>query len=115
MQMLLNGGTYGGRRYLKEETIEAFTKRVPGSKRRALGFDMKNLEVDADLQLSELASEETYGHTGFTGTCVWIDPESELVFVFLSNRTYPSARSNELSKLEIRERIHTLIYKAINS
>lgn len=114
MQMLLNGGTYGGTCYLDESTITDFTTRVPGSKRRALGFDMKNLEEGADLQLSELASDQTYGHTGFTGTCVWVDPESELVFVFLSNRTYPSARTNKLSKLEIRERIHTLIYKSFN-
>ena len=115
MQMLLNGGTYGGEQYLKKRSVDLFTTRVTRSKRRGLGFDMKNLEPDADLHMSELASDRTYGHTGFTGTCVWADPEHDLIFVFLSNRTYPEARNNKLSKLEIRERIHTLIYKSINS
>ena len=115
MQMLLNGGEYGGKKYLTSETIGQFTTRVTNSKRRALGFDMKNLETDADLYMSELASDRTFGHTGFTGTCVWVDPEHDLIFVFLSNRTYPSARNNKLGKLEIRERIHTLIYKSLKS
>ena len=115
MQMLLNDGTYGGTRYIDRETVRLFTTRVPNSKRRGLGFDMKNLEHDADLHTSELASDRTFGHTGFTGTCVWADPEHELIYVFLSNRTYPSSRNNKLSKLEIRERIHTLIYESINS
>ena len=112
-QMLLNGGEYGGKEYLEKSTIDKFTTRVPGSKRRALGFDMKNLETDASLAMAAEASENTYGHTGFTGTCVWADPDEDLIFVFLSNRTFPSARSNKLNKLEIRERIHSVVYSSI--
>ena len=112
-QMVLNGGTYGGTEYVKSRSINEFTTRVPGSKRRALGFDMKNLEEDASLAMAEEASSQTYGHTGFTGTCVWVDPDEELVFIFLSNRTFPSARNNKLNKLEIRERVHSVIYSSI--
>jgi len=113
MQMLLNGGSYGGEQYLDPESISKFAHRVPNSTRRGLGFDMKELNPNRDIHTSELASDLTYGHTGFTGTCVWNDPENDMIFVFLSNRTYPSSRNNKLNKMEIRERIHTVIYKSM--
>ncbi len=115
MQMLLNGGSYGGEQYLKTESIAKFAHRVPNSTRRGMGFDMKELNPNRNINTSELASDRTYGHTGFTGTCIWNDPDNDMIFVFLSNRTYPSARNNKLNKLEIRERIHTLIYKSMRS
>jgi beta-glucosidase-like glycosyl hydrolase/CubicO group peptidase (beta-lactamase class C family) len=115
MQMLLNGGTYGGSQFLEESTIEHFTQRVPESSRRAIGFDMKELNSNRKNLTSPEASSSTYGHTGFTGTCVWNDPEHDLVYVFLSNRTFPTMRNNKMNKLEFRERIHTLIYHAIES
>ena len=75
---------------------------------------MKQLNPARNLNMSYLASELTYGHTGFTGTCVWADPEDDLIFVFLSNRTYPSMRNTRLNRLEIRPRMHTAAYLAIN-
>jgi len=113
MQMLMNGGSYGGRKYLNPETIDFFATRVPGSTRRGLGFDMKDLNSANEIHTAMSASSDTYGHTGFTGTCVWNDPDEELVFVFLSNRTYPSSRYNTLAKLNIRERVHQAIYNSI--
>jgi CubicO group peptidase (beta-lactamase class C family) len=63
--------------------------------------------------MSAQASESTFGHTGFTGTCTWVDPEHNLVYVFLSNRTYPSMHNNRLEKMDTRQRIQGMIYKAI--
>jgi len=115
MQMLLNGGSYGGEQYLDPSSIATFAHRVPNSTRRGMGFDMKELNPNRVLHTSPLASDGTYGHTGFTGTCIWNDPENDMIFIFLSNRTYPSSRNNKLNKLEIRERIHTLIYQSMGA
>jgi CubicO group peptidase (beta-lactamase class C family) len=112
MQMLLNNGYYGGKRYLSPEVIHTFTRRIEGSTRRAIGFDMKELNPDRRTFTSELASDFTYGHTGFTGIGVWNDPVHELTYIFLSNRTYPNSRNNKLSKERIRERIHDLVYRS---
>ena len=113
MQMFLQGGFYGGRRYLREETVREFTTRHPRSTRRGIGFDMFQLDRRFAMNLSPLASKQTFGHTGFTGTCTWADPENNIVYVFLSNRTYPSMKNNKLNKMEIRPRIQTAIYSAI--
>lgn len=108
-QMLLNGGTYGGMQYLKPETVELFTARQSNVSRRGLGFDRAEAGGGYPCRL---ASPSTYGHTGYTGTCVWTDPKEKLVYVFLSNRVYPSA-SNKLNSLRIRPRIQDAIYAAI--
>ncbi|MEJ6980421.1 serine hydrolase [Pedobacter sp. P351] len=108
-QMLLNGGTYGGVQYFKPETVELFTARQSNVSRRGLGFD--RAEAGGGYP-SRLASSSTFGHTGYTGTCVWTDPKEKLVYVFLSNRVYPSA-SNKLNSLRIRPRIQDAIYAAI--
>ncbi len=112
MQMLLQGGHYGGHRYLAESTIREFTTRHPRSRRRALGFDMFQLDGRYDPNFSPLASKSTFGHTGFTGTCVWADPENQIIYVFLSNRTYPRQSNFKLNKMEIRPRIQTIVYHA---
>ncbi|MEO1714329.1 MAG: serine hydrolase, partial [Bacteroidota bacterium] len=114
MQMLLNKGYYGGERFLEEETVEQFTKRCPDCLRRGIGFDMKQLDPDIVLNMSSLASDRTFGHLGFTGTCVWVDPDEELIYIFLSNRTYPSMKNNKLGKLNTRPLIHRAIYEAID-
>ncbi|MEM1217588.1 MAG: glycoside hydrolase family 3 N-terminal domain-containing protein [Bacteroidota bacterium] len=114
MQMLLNKGYYGGERFLEEKTVEQFTKRCPDCLRRGIGFDMKQLDPDIVLNMSSLASERTFGHLGFTGTCVWVDPDEELIYIFLSNRTYPSMKNNKLGKLNTRPLIHRAIYEAID-
>ena len=112
MQMILNKGEYGGNRYLKESTIEKFTSRNSSSTRRGLGFDMKELNPVKPLNISEYASEKAFGHYGFTGTSVWMDPEYDLLMIFLCNRTFPSMENNILTKEAYRSRIQTAIYKS---
>ncbi|MBP7821483.1 MAG: serine hydrolase [Saprospiraceae bacterium] len=113
MQMLLNGGYYAGVRYFKEQTVKLFTIRGQGSSRRGIGFDMKELNKSKSQNVSERASIHTFGHLGFTGTCVWADPDEQLIFIFLSNRTYPSMNNNKLNSEDIRPRIQSLVYDAI--
>ena len=115
MQMLLQEGYYGGQRYLKQETVGRFTTRYSKSTRRGIGFDMLELDQSREPNLSTLASPKTFGHLGFTGTSVWADPEHDLIYVFLSNRTYPSMRNNRLVKMDIRPRIQSLAYKAMKA
>jgi beta-glucosidase-like glycosyl hydrolase/CubicO group peptidase (beta-lactamase class C family) len=113
MQMLLNEGTYGGEQFLRAETVSKFTTRGAGVTRRGLGFDMKELDPRRESNLPHRASERTFGHTGFTGTCVWADPESGLIYIFLSNRTYPSMQNQKLNNADIRNRIFEAVYAAI--
>lgn len=110
-QMLLNRGSYGGVQYFKPETIDMFTAKQSSVSRRGLGFDRWDPKSKKGFP-SKLASSETYGHTGYTGTCVWVDPKYNLVYIFLSNRVNPIV-TDKLSKLNIRERIQDVVYKAI--
>ncbi|RCH55579.1 beta-N-acetylglucosaminidase [Mucilaginibacter hurinus] len=110
-QMLLNRGTYGGVQYFQPATVEQFTAKQSAVSRRGLGFDRWD-PIETRNYPSSMASELTYGHTGYTGTCVWVDPKYNLVYVFLSNRVYPKV-SNRLSSLQIRPRIQDVVYKAI--
>ena len=108
-QMWLNGGEYGGERLLQAETVKLFTERASGH--RGLGFDMPPRM--APYLIAESASLRTFGHTGFTGTCIWVDPEHELVFVFLSNRIHPSIANNRINDLRVRQRVHQVVYRAL--
>lgn len=110
-QMLLNGGSYGGNQYFKPETVAQFTAKQSDVSRRGLGFDRWDPVVSKHYP-SALASPETYGHTGYTGTCVWVDPKSQLVYIFLSNRVYPKD-SQLLVSRRIRPRIQDVVYEAI--
>ena len=110
-QMMLNRGTYGGVEYIKPATVEKFTAKQSNVSRRGLGFDRWDPVPDHHYP-SKLASTEAYGHTGFTGTCVWVDPKYNLVYIFLSNRVHPNV-SSKLSSLNIRPRIQDVIYEAI--
>ena len=110
-QMVLNGGSYGGKEYLKSEIVKMFTAKYSDNSRRGLGFDRWDPNVSLGYP-SKLASPETFGHTGYTGTCVWVDPKSNLVYVFLSNRVNPKV-SDKLSQLKIRGRIQDAVYEAI--
>lgn len=114
-QMLLNGGEFNGRRYLKPATIELFTAYQSGSSRRGYGFDKpeKDNKIRKDPYPSELASPGTFGHTGFTGTCVWVDPKYDLVYIFLSNRVYPTRNNPRLSALGVRGKVQDAIYRAL--
>lgn len=110
-QMLLQEGTYGGLSYFKPETVRQFTAKQFASSRRGLGWDKPEFG-EWNSPASRYASPRTFGHTGFTGTCLWIDPEFNLVYIFLSNRVFPD-RSDKLIQTNIRSRIQDVIYKAI--
>jgi CubicO group peptidase (beta-lactamase class C family) len=114
-QMLLDGGKFNGERFLKEETIKKFTAYGSEDSRRALGFDKpeKDNETRKEPYPSLLASPQTFGHTGFTGTCVWVDPKYDLVYIFLSNRVNPTRNNPLLSQLLIRGKIQDAIIEAI--
>lgn len=116
MWMLLQGGTYGGHRYLSEEVVREFTKcqfcKPDGSgNRRALGFDRRTLNGSGPT--CDCVSYASFGHTGFTGTMAWADPESGLIYVFLSNRVHPSAEKNRLAQLNIRTRVQEVVHAAV--
>ena len=111
-QMLLNKGVYGGQRFFKEKTVTYFTSSQHGN-HRSLGFDRPRKRRMPSVARS--ASLETYGHTGFTGTCVWVDPKEDLVFIFLSNRIHPDVRNRKLFRKKIRGAIHQVVYDALNT
>lgn len=115
MQMLLNKGSYGGIQFFKPEIVDKFTSRHPQSTRRGYGFDMKEQDKNRKLNVSSYAPASVFGHTGFTGTATWADPENNLIYTFCSNRTYPSSKNIKLSKYKIRENIQTVIYKSMQS
>ncbi len=117
MQMLLQKGYYGGRQYIRPETVEQFTKQqFPlNENRRGIGFD-KPLPDDRDKgPTCESATLQSFGHSGFTGTYVWADPEYNLVYIFLSNRINPTAKNMKLIKMDTRTKIQQIIYDAIET
>jgi len=111
MQMNLQNGMYGGQKYLMPASLSEFTKKQFDKNRRGLGWDKP--EPSGNGPTSDFASSNTFGHTGFTGTAVWVDPDENLVYVFLSNRVYPDAGNNKLIRNNIRTRIQDAIYRAI--
>ncbi len=113
MQLLLNNGYYGGKRYLEAVTIQNFTRRHPNCTRRGIGFDMRELNTAKDTNISIKSSRNTFGHLGFTGTSAWADPDHNLIYVFLSNRTYPSMNNYKLNKEDYRPKIQTVIYESM--
>ncbi|RYY60204.1 MAG: serine hydrolase [Chitinophagaceae bacterium] len=114
-QMLLNGGELNGMRFFDPATIALFTSYQTDISRRGLGFDKpeKDNATRRDPYPSSSASPATYGHTGFTGTCVWVDPTVKLIYIFLSNRVYPTRDDNKLSQLNIRPKIQEALYRAL--
>ncbi|MCK0190561.1 serine hydrolase [Arenibacter sp. F20364] len=119
MQMYMNYGSYGGRRYISEATVREFTKvQYPENEnRRGLIFDkpdLNNQELTlADSYPAPSASPDSFGHSGFTGTFVWADPKTQLVYIFLSNRVYPSRTHSNISKYNIRSAVQQVFYDAI--
>ncbi|SNY99610.1 glycoside hydrolase family 3 N-terminal domain-containing protein [Flagellimonas pacifica] len=113
MQMYLQGGLYGGKRFLNERTIKKFNTCYFCHKdvRRGVGFDKPQLKEKGPT--CGCVSRKSFGHSGFTGTYTWADPDEELVYVFLSNRTYPSASNTLLVKSGLRTRIQQAIYDSI--
>ena len=113
LQLYLNQGSYGGEQYLSKETCRLFTQSKSLTCRRGLGFDKPVTGGGKASPCGSLAPASVYGHTGFTGTCFWVDPDNNLLYIFLSNRVNPTRANNKLGSLDIRTRIQDAIYKAI--
>lgn len=114
MQLYLQKGNYGGRQYFSQKTFDEFNTAhyIKEGNRRGIGFDKPQLPGQAGPTCN-CVSVQSFGHTGFTGTMAWADPETEIVYIFLSNRTFPDATVNTLSKENIREDIQKVIQEAI--
>lgn len=110
-QMWLNKGRYGGIQFFKPETIDFFTAKQYSDSRRGLGWDKPIASDWTNSPVSMYASAKTFGHTGFTGTCIWMDPEFNLVYIFLSNRVNPDMNNNKIANF--RPRIQEVIYQSI--
>jgi CubicO group peptidase (beta-lactamase class C family) len=108
MQMLLNRGIYGGVRYLADSTVQRFTRPQDSSGSRALGWDVKSKEGSS---AGDLFSMSSFGHLGFTGTSVWVDPERNLFVVFLTNRVHPTRANNKISN--VRPALHDAVMSAL--
>lgn len=115
MQMLLNKGEYTGKRYLKPGTIDLFTKQAyeDSDNRRALIFDRPDPSKGESGPAALGASLRSYGHSGFTGTYAWVDPEHDLIFIFLSNRVFPDASNKKLSASNLRTLLMQVAYDAM--
>lgn len=113
MQMFLQNGNYGNHQFISKETFNKFNTcyYCKDDNRRGVGFDKPQLGERGPT--CGCVSMTSFGHTGFTGTMAWADPEKEIVYVFLSNRTYPEATTNVLSRENIRENIQKIIYESI--
>lgn len=108
LQMLLNGGTYAGQKFLDPSTVNLFTGKQYEGSRKGLGWDKPAHGHSSPA--SQYASDSAYGHTGFTGTCIWADPKYNLTYIFLSNRVYPTAANVKLATMNIRTDIADIIY-----
>lgn len=117
LQMLLQNGEYGGKKYLKASTVEEFTRQQfpKNDNRRGLGFDKPIPNQTKSIHCSAAVSPKSYGHSGFTGTFVWVDPEYQLIYIFLSNRTFPNEKNSKLNDLDIRTRIQDELYEIIKN
>ena len=113
LQMYLNYGTYGGERYIDSTTIVKFTSVIKEGNRRGLGFDKPVLDPDVSGPTCKEASPSSYGHSGFTGTLVWMDPEYDLLYIFLSNRIHPNQYNKQLIKTDVRTKIQSAIYRSL--
>jgi len=113
LQMNLQKGQYGEQRILNPMTVPFFTQTLSSRSFRALGWDKPNPDNPNSVYMAPQASPRSFGHTGFTGNVVWVDPDQELIFVFLSNRIYPTAGNNSINTSKLRRRIHEVIYSAV--
>lgn len=113
-QMWLNNGSYGGEQILSPETVHRFMTEKSATSRRGLGFDKPDMKEPEKSPTALEASASTVGHLGFTGTCFWIDPEQQLIYIFLCNRVYPSRTHNALSELNTRPELFSVIYQSID-
>jgi beta-glucosidase-like glycosyl hydrolase/CubicO group peptidase (beta-lactamase class C family) len=115
-EMLLNDGVYKNKIYLSKKTVRLFTSYYfkPNECRRGLGFD-KPADRSVKSPCSKYASPSSYGHSGFTGTFIWIDPQYDLVYIFLSNRVNPDAENKKIIQMNTRTNIQDVIYQYIKN
>ncbi|MCQ2289255.1 MAG: serine hydrolase [Muribaculaceae bacterium] len=113
LQMWLNGGTYGGQRFYSEETVNVFATSKSPNSHRGLGFDKPVVGNPDASNTCEEATPETFGHTGFTGTCFWVDPANDMFYIFLSNRVSPTRSNPNFGRISARSHIQSLIYKSL--
>lgn len=113
-QLFLDKGFYQGKRYLSESTCTLFTTKKSKISRRGLGFDKPNADANQSSACLKTVPIETFGHTGFTGSCAWADPKNNLVFVLTCNRTYPKQYPNKLAEYDIRNRMQQAIYDSLD-
>jgi CubicO group peptidase (beta-lactamase class C family) len=113
MQLFLNNGEYAGMQFFSEKIRTDFTRAQYPGNRRGVGFDRPNASGGGTCD--ELASSESFGHSGFTGTLAWADPKNEVVFIFLSNRVNPDQDNWKLRDMGIRTKIQHVVYEAVNS
>ena len=104
INVILNEGILNGRQFIKPETVKLFTTKYSDQSTRALGWDTKSKEKST---AGDLFSMSSFGHTGFTGTSVWVDPTRNLYVIFLANRVYPTRENHKISR--IRPTLHNLI------
>lgn len=114
MQMYLNYGEYGGYRFISRPTLKNFTAYHYANENvhRGLGFDKPPLKNKEAGMPSKDAGEDSFGHSGYTGTFTWADPDTGILFVFMSNRVYPTRENNKIASLSIRPKMHQVIYDA---
>jgi CubicO group peptidase (beta-lactamase class C family) len=110
LQMIMNGGSYGGKQYLKPETIKHFATRQGKHSTRALGWDTKTMNGYSSA--GSLFGEKSFGHTGFTGTSVWVEPEKNIFVILLTNRVYPTRNNSKI--MQIRPKVHDVVMKAVS-
>ena len=116
MTMYMNYGTYGGKQYIAEESAREFTRcqYCEEGNHRGLGFDKPLIEYDPEKSsVAEAASPQSFGHSGYTGTFTWADPDNGLLYIFMSNRVYPTRNNPKIYRLNIRPRIHEVLYGAV--
>jgi CubicO group peptidase (beta-lactamase class C family) len=113
MQVFLNKGNYGGMQFFDAKTTTEFTKQQFNGNKRGAGFDRPNASGGGTCD--ELASQQSFGHSGFTGTLAWADPKDKVIFVFLSNRVHPDQENWKLRDMGIRTQIQHVVYEAVNS
>ena len=112
-QMWLNGGTYGGDRYLKQSTVDTFCKEKSPNSRRGLGFDKPNKKDERYSPTCSEATAATFGHLGFTGTVFWVDPDNDLIFIFLCNRVSPTRHNAAFDNANIRPLLFSTVYQSL--
>ncbi len=113
MQMYLNGGYYGRKSFIRSSTIEYFTQHKEQGYRRGVGFDKPETRKERPQPTCDAVPPTAFGHTGFTGTCVWADPENELIYILLSNRVHPDTFNTKFMDENIRPRVQEIIYDSL--